>query len=153
MKDYVNNRVLYFFWQREKKHEQQLWEGAELFEFIRVRQNLRKTQTPHKAPDTEADAAEWGAEGGWLRRDAARLYRWTRPDGSNGLRPQTQQNPVEILGSLWDAGVVLGGWGMEWRERATAFWRNGFPATTSGRCGDQEVDGAFLSLLKFLFYI
>ena len=58
MKDYVNNRVLYFFWQREKKHEQQLWEGAELFEFIRVRQNLRKTQTPHKAPDTEADAAE-----------------------------------------------------------------------------------------------
>ncbi|CAL8306483.1 unnamed protein product [Gadus morhua 'NCC'] len=44
--------------EREKKHEQQLWEGAELFEFIRVRQNLRKTQTPHKASDAEADAAE-----------------------------------------------------------------------------------------------
>ncbi|CAL8363825.1 unnamed protein product [Lota lota] len=45
--------------EREKKHEQQLWEGAELFEFIRVRQNLRKIQTPpNKASDTQADTAE-----------------------------------------------------------------------------------------------
>ena len=58
MKQYLYYVVLYFFWQREKKHEQQLWEGAELFEFIRVRQNLRKTQTPHKASDAEAEAAE-----------------------------------------------------------------------------------------------
>ena len=60
MKQYINLGFLYFFWQKEKQHEQQLWEEAELFEFVRVRQNLRKIQTPHlnKASDAQTNTAE-----------------------------------------------------------------------------------------------